>query len=113
MIDTIIVFTTQMETLAQFYREGLAFSAEPQQFGGAHIGFQLENVYLGFDQVDGATPSDSTTLWFSVPDIQEAFDRLVRLGATVRYAPTKKPFGDILASLHDLDGNVFGIVERK
>jgi hypothetical protein len=35
------------------------------------------------------------------------------LGARLRYAPLTKPWGDVLASLYDLDGNLIGLSQRK
>jgi len=85
--DTIIIFTTRMQELADFYRKGLGLPV-PQDHGENHLGFQLDNLYFGFDQVDGQTPSGGgVTLWFSVPDLDIAFDRFVGLGAGVRYPP--------------------------
>jgi predicted enzyme related to lactoylglutathione lyase len=52
------------------------------------------------------------TIWFDVDDLQATFDRFVASGAGVRYPPELKPMGDVLASLEDLDRNVFGLVQR-
>jgi len=111
-IDTAIIFTTRMEKLAAFYREGFDLG-EPNLSPG-HIGFQVGHVYLGFDQVDEpwASPA-ATTLWVRVDDVQATFDRLVGLGASVRYPPVTKPWGDVLASVYDPDGNLVGISQRK
>lgn len=111
--DTIIYFTTRMDELAAFYQEGLGLG-ESQTHGGSHLGFPLEGgVYLGFDQTDTAHPGfGGPTVWFDVDDLQATFKRFVGLGAAVRYPPELKPMGDVLASLEDLDGNVFGLVER-
>jgi predicted enzyme related to lactoylglutathione lyase len=111
--DTIIYFTTRMNELAEFYRRGLNLG-EAQHHGGNHLGFSLnEGVYLGFDQADEARAGfGGPTVWFGVDYLQATFDRFVSLGATVRYPPEHKAMGDLLASLHDLDGNVFGLVQR-
>jgi predicted enzyme related to lactoylglutathione lyase len=111
--DTIIYFTGRMAELAEFYRRGLNV-AEAQHRSEGHIGFALDGrVYLGFDQADATrTGSAGPTVWFDVDDLDEAYERFVALGATVRYSPELKPMGDVLASLYDLDGNVFGLVQR-
>jgi predicted enzyme related to lactoylglutathione lyase len=111
--DTIIYFTNRMTELAEFYGTGLELG-DPQAHGGNHLGFPLEGgVYLGFDQVDEAAPTfGGPTVWFNVRDLQAAFERFVALGARVRYPPELKPMGDVLASLEDPDGNVFGLVSR-
>jgi len=110
--DTIIVFTSRMTELAEFYRNGLDLP-EPTAHGPLHLGFRLDNLYLGFDQVDDEVAGGvGVTPWFAVPDLDTAFDRFVQAGATIRYPPTLKAMGDVLASLNDLDGNVFGLVQR-
>jgi uncharacterized glyoxalase superfamily protein PhnB len=48
-----------------------------------------------------------------VDDLQATFERLVALGATVRYPPTRKPWGAELAAVYDLDGNLLGLAQRE
>ncbi|MEZ4709936.1 MAG: VOC family protein [Caldilineaceae bacterium] len=115
-LDTVILFTPQMEALANFYASGLGHAGDMHKSPG-HVGFRLANgVYLGFDQVDvkgaGGLKETGVSLWFDVDSLDAAFERFVAAGATVRYAKKKLPMGDTLASLHDLDGNIFGLVER-
>lgn len=111
-LDTAIIFTTRMDVLANFYSVGLELG-EPNLSPG-HIGFQVGQLYLGFDQVDEAWASPgAVTLWFRVDDVQAAFDRLVAAGAEVRYAPAEKPWGDVLVAVCDPDGNLIGLSQRK
>jgi len=103
-----------METLAAFYSAGLGIG--PYQSSPSHLGCMVGSVYLGFDQVD-AEPARlggrcGPTIWFTVDDIHASFRNLVQLGAKVRYPPAKKPWGAVLASLEDPDGNIFGISQR-
>lgn len=113
-LETVIVFTTRMKELAQFYCKGLDIG--PYQESPQHSGCHVGSVYFGFDQVDDESAETRSelgpTLWFTVDDIHASFDRLVEMGATARYPPTEKPWGAILASLQDLDGNVFGVSQR-
>ncbi len=113
MLETVIIFTECMEALAAFYRDALqldAYQRSPQ-----HMGQQVGPVYLGFDQVDSAEGSSraSVTLWFTVDDIQATYDRLLGLGARVRYPPTQKPWGGFLACVFDPDGNMLGLSQRQ
>ncbi|MDX1614625.1 MAG: VOC family protein [Candidatus Promineifilaceae bacterium] len=111
-LHTVILFTTRMAELAEFYRQGLELG-QPQSSPG-HLGFLLDNVYLGFDQVDEQPArGGGTTLWFAVADLDVTFQRFVSLGADVRYAPVQKPWGATLASLVDPDGNIFGLVQQS
>lgn len=112
-LDTVIIYTCDMTGLAEFYGKGLELG-EPSATGGDHLGFTLQNSYLGFDRVESphGEPPGAVSLWFEVDDIQATFDRLVALGATVKYGPTRKPWGAVLAAVLDPDGNVLGLAQR-
>jgi predicted enzyme related to lactoylglutathione lyase len=112
-LETVIIFTERMELLAAFYQQALdlgPFERSPQ-----HMGQAVGPIYLGFDQVDAleGEASPRVSLWFTVDDLQAAFDRLVALGAGVRYPPTQKPWGGHLASVYDPDGNLLGLSQRQ
>ena len=111
-LDTVIIYTTRMKELADFYRQGLQLEA-PTPYGDDHLGFQLPGVYLGFDLVDEARSlhQGAVSLWFRVDDIEETFQRLRAMGAKVRFPPTKKPWGDTLAAVLDPDGNIVGLAQ--
>lgn len=112
-LETVIVFTEHMEEMASFYQE--AFELGPFESSPGHLGQQVGQVYVGFDQVEGvgASSEAGVTLWFSVNDLQATFDRLVSMGARVRYPPTEKPWGARLASVYDPDGNVLGLAQSR
>ena len=112
-LDTVIIFSPNMAALAGFYQAGFQWP-EPLVQGNAHLGFPLPNLYFGIDMIEpGELPSPgATTIWFEVDDLAATYDRFVSLGAGVRYGPTRKPWGAVLASLLDLDGNWFGLSQR-
>jgi predicted enzyme related to lactoylglutathione lyase len=112
-LDTAIIFTTKMQDLAEFYREGLGLGQ--YQSSPNHLGQTVGRVYFGFDQVEASEQGSrkAVTLWFTVDDLQATFDRLVRLGARVGYPPTTKPWGAVLACVYDLDGNLLGLAQRQ
>lgn len=98
-----------MEILADFYGRGLGLG-EAQATGEDHLGFSLPNLYLGFDWVENIPAATETiSIWFEVDDIELVFERFVKLGAGVKYPPSKKPWGGFLAALYDPDGNLFGL----
>ena len=113
LLETVIIFTERMEELANFYQD--AFQLGPFERSPRHMGQPLGHVYLGFDQVEAVQEGSGTgvTLWFTVDDIQATFDRLMAMGATVRYPPTQKPWGALLAAVHDPDGNMLGLSQRS
>ena len=112
-LDTVIICTTRMKELAEFYKLGLQLQ-EPKSHENNHLGFQLQNNYLGFDEVDKEqnNQTGAISLWFRVDNIKETFKRFKELGARVKYPPTVKPWGDLLAALYDPDGNTFGLAQR-
>jgi predicted enzyme related to lactoylglutathione lyase len=112
-LDTVIIFTEHMQLLADFYQEALQLP--PFEEAPGHMGRQLGPTYFGFDQVNEVDRQAraAVSLWFAVDDIDATFERLVTLGAQVRYRPTRKSWGAILASVYDPDGNVLGLSQRR
>lgn len=111
-LETIIIFSRQMEKLARFYEEGL--DLPPFQPAPGHLGQQIGHIYLGIDQTDSAQPQveGGLSVWFLVDDIQTTFDRLLSLGAQVRRPPQRTSWGVLLASVYDPDGNILGLSQR-
>ena len=109
-LDTIIIYTTKIKALAEFYRLGLQLQA-PLPHGENHLGFQLLDVYLGLDKIkeDQTIHTGAISLWFRVDNLKEKFERFKDLGAKVKYPPTKKPWGDVLSAVFDPDGNIIGL----
>jgi predicted enzyme related to lactoylglutathione lyase len=110
-LETVIVSTTHMEELANFYQKALELGE--YNLSPRHMGLQVGSVYLGFDQVDESKGEGSTSLWFTVDDIEAIFNRLVSMQARVGYPPTHKPWGAFLACVYDPDGNLIGLSQRK
>jgi len=112
MLHTVIIQTSHLKEIAQFYGEGLKLG-EPTPTGGDHLGFPLPNAYFGFDLVeDPPQPTGVISLWFEVQDLEETFKKFEKLGARIKYPPTHKPWGPTLAALFDPDGNLFGLTQR-
>jgi catechol 2,3-dioxygenase-like lactoylglutathione lyase family enzyme len=111
-LQTIIIQTGRITEMANFYGRGFELG-EATSTGGDHLGFPLPNLYFGFDLVeDVPEPSGVVSLWFEVEDIEATFARFEQMEARIKYPPTKKPWGAILAALYDPDGNLFGISQR-
>jgi predicted enzyme related to lactoylglutathione lyase len=97
VLQTVIIQTGQMETMAEFYARGLELG-EAAATGGDHLGYP--------------PPSGVVSLWFEVDDSEATFKRFEESGARISYPPTEKPWGAVLAALYDPDGNLFGISQR-
>lgn len=111
-LDAVLIACSNPEALAEFYQRGFELDP-PRRNSEDHLGLNLSNTYLGFDRVTEASTDTSgpVSIWFKVADIDLTFERLVRLGATVKYAPTKEESpGEILAMLYDPDGNSIGLI---
>ena len=71
-LETVIIFTSQMETLAAFYQEALGIGLYQPSPG--HLGCRVGDVYFGFDQVEAiyqqTHQSTGPTLWVTVADLQ-------------------------------------------
>lgn len=111
--QTVIIETSRMDVMAEFYRQGFDYP-EPKSTGPDHLGWSTETVYFGFDQVSAEREKNPgpISVWFEVDDLDETFRRFEKLGAEVRFPPTKKPWGAILAAVLDPDGNIVGLSQR-
>jgi uncharacterized glyoxalase superfamily protein PhnB len=111
-IDTVIVFARDLEKLSQFYVDALAVEEVIEEQG--HVGFELGEVYLGFDQSDGShLHPGAVTFWVRVDDLDGTYERCLLLGATPVIEPVDRPWGDRLAAVEDPEGNVVGFSLRK
>jgi catechol 2,3-dioxygenase-like lactoylglutathione lyase family enzyme len=113
-IETVIVFTQRLEDAVAFYRAGLGLR-EPDCAQPDHVGFQLGPVYFGFDRIAEVEPAPggTTTVWFTVDDLEETYVRFLRLGARPESPPADKPWGARLAAIRDLEGNLVGLAARR
>ncbi len=111
-IAAVILETTDAARLAAFYRTAFDLP-EPSHVLPDHIGFTLENTYLGFERVEARedAPRPAVSVWFRVADAAAACERLIALGATAEMAPdaTCSP-GETLAVVRDPDGNRIGLL---
>lgn len=50
-METAIILTSNLQEMADFYGQGLELG-EAVPTGPDHLGFAMQNAYLGFDRVD-------------------------------------------------------------
>jgi len=111
-IEAVLIETNNLTELAEFYRAGFELEA-PETADADQLGFQIGDVYFGLEQVeDTTTPSVSMSLWFKVDDVQQTYDRLISLGAVAIDEPSEID-QEIIAKLHDPDGNTIGLLSDK
>jgi uncharacterized glyoxalase superfamily protein PhnB len=113
-IDTVILFTPDPVGLSMFYRDVLAVDEEEVVEEEGHVGFELGDIYLGFDQSDGSHQyPGAVTFWVRVDDLDATYRRCLELGATPVIEPVDRPWGDRLAAVRDPEGNQVGFSLRR
>lgn len=104
-----ILLTHDLDALAGFYSRAL----------GGTIAYRFENAYvslavgeaslgIGWDP-DAATHGDRVALWFYVDDVDEAHAAVVAAGGSSVDAPADMPWGERVARVRDLDGNLVNL----
>ncbi|MDH3605734.1 MAG: VOC family protein [Acidimicrobiia bacterium] len=113
-IDTIIVQAADPSALADFYVRALSIDADEVVEEDGHYGFDLGEIYLGFDRSDGSHQHPGPiSFWLTVDDLDATFHRCIEEGATAVLEPVDRPWGDRLASVKDPEGNVVGFSLRR
>jgi predicted enzyme related to lactoylglutathione lyase len=89
--ESVTIATKDPEKLSEFYRNAFHFP-EGNWRTKDHVGFQLENIYLGFDRTKEKVHSEAggLILWFTVRDVEHAFQQLISAGAQVRTDVTRE-----------------------
>lgn len=112
-IDTIIVFADDLDLLSRFYISALGIGDDFVEEED-HVGFNLGDVYLGFDRSDGSHGRPGpVTFWLRVSDLDATYEKCLLLGAKPVIEPVERPWGDRLASVTDPEGNVVGFSEAR
>ena len=113
-IDTVIVFAEDLHTLSQFYVHILGVAGEEIVEEDGHVGFDLGDIYLGFDKSDGShTHPGAVSFWVRVDDLDGTYEKCLLLGAKPVIEPVDRPWGDRLAAVKDPEGNVVGFSLRR
>ena len=113
-IDTVIVFAQDLNTLSQFYVTILGVDEDEIVEEDGHVGFDLGEIYLGFDQSDGSHQHPgAVSFWIRVDELDATYEECLRLGATSVIEPVERPWGDRLAAVKDPEGNIVGFSLRR
>jgi PhnB protein len=103
--------------LIDFFKEG--FGAQelfrvPQPGGKImHAELRIGDSMLELSDGTAEFPPRSTMHILHVDDVDAAYERAIRAGATSLNAPTEQPYGDREAGVMDPDGNHWYITERR
>jgi predicted enzyme related to lactoylglutathione lyase len=78
-----------------------------------YVGFNVGGFELGLDpNMRGVKQGNNTVAYWSVPNAEIAFKRLLELGAKQHTEVQDVGEGILVATLFDPFGNVFGIIEN-
>lgn len=108
-----ILLTRDLDRLADFYGRAL----------GATVAYRFENAYvsLAFGDAagdaslgigwapDAATDGDRVSLWFYVDDVDGVYAAFVAAGGASVDEPADMPWGERVARVRDVDGNLVNL----
>lgn len=115
LLEAVIIYSKKMKKVAAFYEEAMGFG--PFLTYDHHMGCQIGALYFGIDEIPKGEcvhkGTSNVSLWFTVDNVGETYERCLMLGAQMRHPPVLKPWGRILASCFDPDGNILGLMQRE
>lgn len=109
--NSVLIFSENPTQLAEFYQNVLG--KEPDMADQEYYGFAAGSGFLTIGPHDNVRGKNSNPerlmVNFETPEVQEEFDRIKALGATVIAEPYQVE-GGWIATLADPDGNYFQLM---
>ena len=113
------VFVTDLARAVDFYttKLGIPLRFQDEKFG--YASFATEGAGFAIARVDPKDPGQAslagrhTGVAFGVPDLEKAHAELRSRGVEFTMPPTKQPWGGVLATFRDPEGNVFYLDELR
>ena len=109
-LRTVIYAAPNLAAAKQWYASVLGFA--PYFDEPFYVGFNVGGYELGLDPDAAPKGEGGATLYWGVDEINQAFTRLLGLGATEHTAPQNVGGAVWVATLTDPFGNVLGIIEN-
>lgn len=109
-LRTTIYKVGDIQKAAEWYSK--AFATAPYFDEPFYVGFNIAGYELGLqpEEVPSIDKAESVVSYWGVENIQEAYDRLIDLGASEHEKP-ENVGGDIMtATIKDPFGNVIGLI---
>lgn len=104
-----ILLTHDLARLSAFYETALG-AVETYRFADAYVALALGEASLGIAvDPDAATDGDRVAVWFYVDDVDAAHDAIVSAGGGSIDAPADMPWGERVARVRDIDGNLLNL----
>jgi predicted enzyme related to lactoylglutathione lyase len=83
--------------------------AEPIADAPYYVGWRVADQDIGLIPGGHDNGMTGAVVYWEVDDINASVDRLLAAGATVQQKPSNVGGGKIVATMADVDGNVFGL----
>ncbi len=113
--NSILLFSENPEALADFYKS--VFEKNPDMVGDGYFGFMVGSGFFTIgphDKVKGENSNPERVLLnFEAEDVQQEFERIKNLGATViaePYQPSESEEEMWIATFADPDNNYFQLM---
>jgi predicted enzyme related to lactoylglutathione lyase len=112
-----ILLTRDLPRLVEFYEGALDGAVEyrfPDEAGeDAYVSLTIGAASLGIGKEPEAPESgDRVALWFYVDDVDAAYAAWTRLGGEPVQRPADMPWGERVAQVRDVDGNLVNLGAR-
>ena len=113
------VFVSDLARAVDFYttKLGVPLRFQDEKFG--YASFATDGAGFAVARVDPKDPDQAplvgrhTGVAFGVPDLEKAYQELRSRGVEFTMPPTKQPWGGVLATFRDSEGNVFYLDELR
>ena len=117
-LDTVRVFVTDVVSSRPFYQDLLELNLEVDGSPNGYVVFISGSISIvvenseAFDDTTGEPlVGRFTGLSFRVSNISESYNKLIESGVKFLEPPEKQPWGGLLASFRDPDGNILTLVQ--
>lgn len=105
-----ILHSRDLPRLVAFYERALGAVVDYRFASGDeddYVALRVGAAPLGIGRVpDAPTDGDRVALWFYVDDVDAAHDAWLAAGGTSESRPTDMPWGERVAQVRDVDGNL-------
>lgn len=111
-VDHLIIFVKDLARAKAFYQEtlGLRVIIDSPQFVGVLAGRQM--IGLHPTEMGGGDVGAGPIPYFVVEELERTLRELQEQGVHLHRAPVRTPTGQIIATIHDSEGNALGLCQN-
>src|SRR5258706_15823285 len=111
MIKTVLHPVSDLARAKQVYTA--LVGAAPQTDSSFYVGFEVGDQQVGLVPGGGPQAMPAPVAYWHVPDIEAKLAEVVAAGATVQDGVRDVGGGRLVATVHDPDGNVLGLLQDR